>query len=125
MSRICAFSGTLVAFVVATGLLWMHRYWLLDLWASPFLDVVSPAHGPLRFSNPANRALVMSNVIVASACLLSYPIFSVEGWLLFCRLTRHEHARRLAVPFGMASAAVAASAFWLARQVPFSVIVMP
>ena len=117
MLRIRAFSGTLVAFVVALGVLSVHRTWLLDFWLSPLLDVVSP-HAMLHPSGSAGRAVVMLEVTVASALLLTYPIFSAEAWLLLCRMSRRERARRLTVPFAFTSAAVAALAFWLARHIP-------
>ena len=120
MFRIRAFSGTLVAFVVALGVLSVHRTWLLDFWLSPLLDVVSPH----AMRNPSG-AVVMLEVTVASALLLTYPIFSAEAWILLCRMSRRERARRLTVPFAFTSAAVAALAFWLARHIPWSAYLVP
>ncbi|HYQ04034.1 MAG TPA: hypothetical protein VER96_35415 [Polyangiaceae bacterium] len=65
----------------------------------------------------ANLAAVTVHVLLVTAVLLTLPVFCAESWLLICRLTRRNDARRFAVPFAATSAGSALLAFWLAHQV--------
>ena len=57
---------------------------------------------------------------VATALLLSLPVFYAEAWLLICRMTRREQARRLTVPFSVVSTGATLFALWLTRTIEVS-----
>lgn len=106
----------MIALAVATPVSWLNRGWLLEQWTAP-------TRGPyrsgfeLQFDSETALLAATLQVTLATALLLSFPVFCAEAWLLVCRLTRREQARRLTVPFAVTSAVAALLAFWLAREV--------
>jgi Sec-independent protein secretion pathway component TatC len=119
-----AFSGTLVALFVATCFSWVNRTWLFGLWLSPLFEVASRSGADLHVLDPATRGVVTLKTTIATALLLTLPVFSAEVWLLVCQMTRREQARRLTLPFLATSTCAALLALWLARRVGFSSFVM-
>jgi hypothetical protein len=111
------FSWTMITFIVALCVAWLSRSWFLGLWLPPVLDVPFPFYDEV---NARDRPGFERTVTITTALLLTFPVFSAEAWLLVCRMTRHEHARRLAVPFSAVSAGAVLLALWLARQIDLS-----
>jgi len=113
-----AFSGTLVAFLVASCVVWANRNWVLGLWLAPMLEGAPRGAGAIV--EPVDHTWALLEMTAASALLVTVPVFHAEAWLLICRLTRREEARRLTLPFSATTTLAALLAFWLVRQVEFS-----
>ena len=116
------FSWTMIAFVVALCVSWLSRTWFLGFWLSPLLDVYSrfDANQILR-----DRAGLERTVTIATALLLTFPVFSAETWLLVCRMTRHDQARRLTAAFSVVATSAVLLAVWFARQIDVSRYLVP
>jgi hypothetical protein len=115
-----AFSVTVVTLVVATGLAWVNGARLVEFWLAQALEVASRTCGGGVLVGQQDLGAVTLKLTIATAALLAFPVFSMEAWLLVCRRTRRERARRLALPFGVVSACGVVVAFLLAYQVEFS-----
>lgn len=117
MVGIRTFSGTLVAFVGAAGLAWLNRTWLLGFWLSPMLESASGVDLRMHVQGQAALVALTIKVTVATAVLLTLPVFYAEAWLLICRMTRREQARRLTVPFSVVSTGAALIVLALIRRI--------
>jgi hypothetical protein len=112
----------MIAFLVALCVSWASRTWLVGFWLPLVLDSPSliDAHVLLQ-----DRAAFERTVTTTTALLLTVPFFSAETWLLICRMTRRDQARRLTVPFSVVSTGSVLLAAWLARQVNLSHFLVP
>lgn len=117
MPKTPAFVFTTVAFLAALGVSWANRDWVVGVWLSPALDAASRTGIDPLLRDPAGLAAVTPRLTFATALLLTFPVLCAEAWLLVCRLAKREQARRLAVPFSVASAGAVLLAVWVARQV--------
>jgi Sec-independent protein secretion pathway component TatC len=116
MRWLSAFSGTLLAWVIATSVTWVHRSDVLGFWSAPLLEPGVPG---LELHDPAALLAANIQVTLATAALLTFPVLGAEAWLLVCRLTRRADARRLTLPFALVSTAAGLLALWLAQQSRF------
>jgi hypothetical protein len=48
--------------------------------------------------------------------LVGLPVFAVDVWLLVCRRFQARSARRLALPFGLATGLVEVASCWFGRE---------
>lgn len=120
--NIRGFLWTMIAFVVALCIAWVSRTPLLEFWVSPALHV---RYGDYSSLILRDRAAVDRTVTAMTALLLTFPIFSAETWLSICRITHHDQARRLTLPFSVTSSAVIVLGLWLVRQVDIYQFIVP
>lgn len=111
------FLWTVVVFAVAIALCCWNRAWVSNIWIGVMVD--SAPAGPIVpfWRAPADVAEFQQRCAVLTASLLAFPVFCAEAWLLLCRVTGREHARRLTLPFSAASTANLLLVLWLARLV--------
>jgi Sec-independent protein secretion pathway component TatC len=114
MANVRAFSWSLAVFAVALGLSWLHRSWVMEVWVAPVTDGLSGYAARGYLLAPADEFAITLRVVVATAVLVTLPIACAEAWLLLCRVTRCQRARRLALPFSLASCGGVLLAMWLA-----------
>jgi Sec-independent protein secretion pathway component TatC len=122
LAQVRAFSKTFIAGLIAVGLSLSFREPLLQFWIAPALKQAFRTGADVGFPDDLSFLMIQAKVIVASALLLTFPVFCADAWLLICKLTRSSHAAALALPFALSSASVVLFALWLARHLEFVVV---